>query len=34
MATQVSTLDDLNGLMRTMMNTALERTLNTEVDVH
>jgi putative transposase len=34
MATQVSTLDDLNGLMRTMMKTALERMLNTEMDVH
>jgi putative transposase len=34
MATQVTTLDDLNGLMRTMMKTALERMLNTEMDVH
>jgi putative transposase len=34
MATQVNTLDDLNGLMRTMMKTALERMLNTEMDVH
>jgi putative transposase len=34
MATQATTLDDLNGLMRTMMKTALERMLNTEMDVH
>ena len=34
MATHVTTLDDLNGLMRTMMTTALERMLNTEMDVH
>lgn len=34
MATQVTTLDDLNGLMRAMMKTALERMLNTEMDVH
>jgi putative transposase len=34
LATQVGTLDDLNGLMRTPMKTALERMLNTEVDVH
>ena len=34
LATQVTTLDDLNGLMRTMMKTALERMLNTEMDVH
>lgn len=34
LAAQVSTLDDLNGLMRTMMKTALERMLNTEMDVH
>src|SRR5215207_6754986 len=34
MATHVTTLDDLNGLMRTMMKTALERMLNTELDVH
>ncbi|VTR92551.1 transposase mutator type : TRm3 transposase OS=Sulfitobacter sp. EE-36 GN=EE36_00855 PE=4 SV=1: Transposase_mut [Gemmata massiliana] len=30
----MTTLDDLNGLMRTMMKTALERMLNTEMDVH
>ena len=34
LAAQVATLDDLNGLMRTMMKTALERMLNTEMDVH
>jgi putative transposase len=34
MATQVTTLDDLNGLMRAMMKTALERMLDTEMDVH
>ena len=34
MATQVTTLDDLNGLMRAMMKTALERMLHTEMDVH
>ena len=34
MATQATTLDDLNDLMRTMMKTALERMLNTEMDVH
>jgi putative transposase len=34
LAAQVTTLDDLNGLMRTMMKSALERMLNTEMDVH
>ena len=34
MATQATTLDDLNGLMRTMMKSALERMLDTEMDVH
>ncbi|HJZ93545.1 MAG TPA: IS256 family transposase [Gemmataceae bacterium] len=34
MAGQATTLDDLNGLMRSMMKTALERMLNTEMDVH
>jgi putative transposase len=34
MATQATTLEDLNGLMRTMMKSALERMLNTEMDVH
>src|SRR6059058_2345336 len=33
-ASQASTAEDLNGLMRTMMKTALERMLNTEMDVH
>jgi putative transposase len=33
-ATQATTLEDLNGLMRTMMKTALERMLSTELDVH
>jgi putative transposase len=34
MATQARTVDDLNGLMRAMMKSALERMLNTEMDVH
>ncbi len=34
MAGQATTLEDLNGLMRAMMKTALERMLNTEMDVH
>lgn len=34
MAEQASTVDDLNGLMRAMMKSALERMLNTEMDVH
>jgi transposase-like protein len=34
MATQISTVDDLNDLLRGMMKTALERMLNTEMDVH
>ncbi|VTS01917.1 transposase : Uncharacterized protein (Fragment) OS=Legionella pneumophila str. Leg01/53 GN=N750_17330 PE=4 SV=1: Transposase_mut [Gemmata massiliana] len=34
MGTRVTTLDDLNGLMRAMMTTARERMLNTEMDVH
>jgi putative transposase len=34
MATQVATVDDLNDLLRGMMKTALERMLNTEMDVH
>jgi putative transposase len=33
-AGQARTLDDLNGLMRTMMKSALERMLDTEMDVH
>lgn len=34
MATQATTIDDLNGLLRTMMKSALERMLHTEMDVH
>jgi transposase-like protein len=34
MATQAKTVDDLNGLMRAVMKSALERMLNTEMDVH
>ena len=33
-ANQASTAEDLNGLMRLMMKSALERMLNTELDVH
>jgi putative transposase len=33
-AGQARTLSDLNGLMRTMMASALERMLDTEMDVH
>jgi len=33
-ATQAQTLDDLNGLLRTLMKSALERMLDTEMDVH
>jgi putative transposase len=33
-ATQAKTLDDLNGLLRTLMKSALERMLDTEMDVH
>lgn len=33
-ATQAQTLDDLNGLMRTLMKSALERMLDSEMDVH
>ncbi len=33
-ATQARTAEDLNGLMRLMMKSALERMLNTEMDVH
>jgi len=33
-ASQAETADDLNGLMRLMMKSALERMLNTEMDVH
>ena len=33
-ASQAKTVEDLNGLMRLMMKSALERMLNTEMDVH
>lgn len=33
-ATQAQTLDDLNGLMRSLMKSALERMLDTEMDVY
>ena len=33
-ATQAQTLDDLNGLIRNLMKSALERMLDTEMDVH
>jgi putative transposase len=33
-ARQAQTLDDLNGLLRTLMKSALERMLDTEMDVH
>jgi putative transposase len=33
-ASQAKTAEDLNGLMRLMMKSALERMLNTEMDVH
>jgi transposase-like protein len=33
-ASQAETLDDLNGLLRTLMKSALERMLDTEMDVH
>ncbi len=34
MASQATTVDDFNGLMRSMMKSALERMLNTEMDAH
>jgi len=34
MASQARTAEDLNGLMRLMMKSALERMLNSEMDVH
>jgi transposase-like protein len=34
MAGQATTIEDLNGLMRLMMKSALERMLDTEMDVH
>ena len=33
-ASQAKTLDDVNGLLRTLMKGALERMLDTEMDVH
>jgi putative transposase len=33
-ATHAKTLEDLNGLMKLMMKSALERMLDTELDVH
>jgi transposase-like protein len=33
-ATQAKTLDDVNGLLKTLMKSALERMLDTEMDVH
>src|SRR5579872_917702 len=33
-AGQATTLDELNGLLRTLMKSALERMLDTEMDVH
>ena len=33
-AGQATTAEDLNGLMRLMMKSALERMLDTEMDVH
>lgn len=33
-ATQATTLDDLNSVMKTLMSSALERMLNTELDLH
>ena len=33
-ATQANTLDDVNGLLRTLMKSALERMLDTEMDVY
>ncbi len=33
-ANQARTLDDLNGLLRTLMKSALERMLDSEMDVH
>ena len=33
-ANSATTIDDLNGLMRLMMKSGLEKMLNTEMDVH
>jgi len=34
MAGEATTIEDLNGLMRQMMKSAMERMLDTEMDVH
>ncbi len=34
LAGQATTLEDLNGVMRSLMKAALERMLNTELEVH
>lgn len=34
LATQATTLEELNGVMRSLMKTALEKMLNSELDVH
>ena len=34
MAGQAKTIEDLNGLMRLMVKSAMERMLDTEMDVH
>jgi hypothetical protein len=33
-AGQATTIEELNGLMRLMLKSGLERMLNTELDVH
>ena len=33
-ASSATTIEELNGLMRLMMKSGLERMLNTEMDVH
>src|SRR5438034_10765764 len=33
-SSQATTAEDLNGLMRLMLKSALERMLNTEMDIH
>jgi hypothetical protein len=33
-ASQAKTLDDVNGLLNVLMKSALERMLDTEMDVH
>ena len=34
LATQATTIEELNGVMRSLMKTALEKILNTELEVH